>query len=71
MVWICRAMTNMVAQGQIQANAVLTDHGAVMAEMTDIKSNYGDLIGSPVHRIKVGSQKLGMKLGRYMYYKIR
>ncbi len=57
--------------GTFKCKAVLTDNNAIVAEIEDIKSGYGDLIGSSVHRIKVGSQKLGNQLGKFIGRQIR
>ena len=57
--------------GAFYCRARLTDKEKNLAEITEIRSGYGDLMGTSIHRIKVGSQKLGVKLGKFLGYQIR
>lgn len=57
--------------GAFYCKAELHDQEKKLAEIHEIRSGYGDLIGANVHRIKVGSQKLGIKLGKFIGRQIR
>ena len=57
--------------GAFYCRAKLTNNEKTLAEITEIRSGYGDLMGDSVHRIKVGSQKLGVKLGKFIGHQIR
>lgn len=57
--------------GAFYCKAELLDQEKKLAEIHEIRSGYGDLIGANIHRIKVGSQKLGVKLGKFIGRQIR
>ena len=57
--------------GSFYCKAELTNTEKKLAEIHEIRSSYGDFMGTNVHRIKVGSQKLGVKLGKFLRYQIR
>ena len=57
--------------GSFYCKAELTDKDKKLAEIHEIRSSYGDFMGTNLHRIKVGSQKLGVKLGKFLKYQIR
>jgi len=57
--------------GAFYCKAELTDKENKLADIREIRSGYGDLIGANVHRVKVGSQKLGVKLGKFIGRQIR
>ena len=57
--------------GAFYCKAKLTNSEKTLAEISEIRSGYGDLMGANVHRVKVGAQKLGVKLGKFIGYQIR
>ncbi len=57
--------------GAFYCKAELTDNEKKLAEIHEIRSGYGDLMGASIHRIKVGAQKLGVKMGKFLGNQIR
>lgn len=57
--------------GAFYCKAELHDQEKKLADIREMRSGYGDLMGANIHRIKVGSQKLGVKLGKFIGRQIR
>ena len=57
--------------GSFYCKAKLTDNEKTLAEIHEIRTTYGDMMGTTVHRIKVGAQKLGVKMGKFVGNQIK